>query len=79
MTVRVELCSFLRRDVSRYDPVEGIVVETDAGTTAEKVIEMLRIPSEHVEIVTVNRVAVKLYTVLHDGDLVGLFAMPGGG
>jgi molybdopterin converting factor small subunit len=79
MTVYVELCSFLRRYFSGYDPAEGIVLEIDAEAAVEKVIETLGIPAGHVEIATVNRVAVNLDTVVRDGDLVGLFTMPGGG
>ena len=79
MTVRVELCSFLRRYLPRYDPVEGIVVEVGAKTPVDRVMDALGIPSESVEIITINRLAVKGEHLLEEGDLVGLFTTPGGG
>jgi len=79
MSLRVELCSFLRKHITDYDPAKGIELDAGPGLTVEEVIKQVDIPSEEVKIITVNRTVVKPDYLLRDGDKVGLFTALVGG
>jgi len=80
MIVHVKLFATLRR---RYPDVgigESMAVELPDGATVAQLIERLRLPPDQVKIVFVNNVVQREpYTVLHDGDQVGIFPPVGGG
>lgn len=79
MPLRIEISSYLRRFVSDYDPVQGLILNGQTGRTVGAVIHELGIPSEEVQIILVNRRAAKLETRLGEDDELGLFPAMGGG
>lgn len=78
-TVEVRLYA----DLGRYTPAlrvgEPRSVLVPVGTTAEKLLGMLGIPTEMVRLVFVNGLACPLDRELRDEDRVGIFPPIGGG
>jgi sulfur carrier protein ThiS len=79
MALHIELCSFLRKYVSDYDPAKGIELGISEGVRVEQAIRQLDIPFEEVKIIVVNHKAVKPDHLLKEGDRVGLFTVVTGG
>ena len=79
MAVTLILSSTLRKYVPDYDPVKGLEVVTEAGTTISDLLSRFGIPQKEVKIAMVNGVKVGLETKLEGDERVGLFPAVGGG
>jgi sulfur carrier protein ThiS len=79
MSLHVEVSSYLRKFLPNYNPEEGLILDFRPGMTVAQMIKDLGIPEEQVQLIMVNRMAVKPDHVLKEGDLVGLFPILDGG
>ncbi len=77
--MEVRLYSGLEKFVQHAQYGKPIQLELSAGTTAEKLIEQLGIPKEHVFSILVNGNHRKGEDLLEDGDRIALFPPVGGG
>ncbi|MCG8507912.1 MAG: MoaD/ThiS family protein [Rhodospirillales bacterium] len=62
-----------------HQPPGDGAVEITEGETVGDIVDRLGIPREIVALVFVNNLRCTLDAEVHDGDMVGLFPMVGGG
>jgi molybdopterin converting factor small subunit len=62
-----------------YQPANAARYAVEAGTSIEKIVETLNIPTDQVKLLFCNGVKCDLGTLLRDGDRIGLFPPVGGG
>ena len=79
MPIKVILSSTLRKYVPGYDPIKGLEMEVEEGTTLKDVMVRLKIPEKDIKIAMVNGVRVKLNKKLEGNERIGLFPAVGGG
>jgi len=79
MPIKVILSSTLRKYVPGYDPIKGLEMEVEKGTTLKDVIVRLKIPEKDIKIAMVNGVRVRLNKKLEGNERIGLFPAVGGG
>ena len=79
MPIKVILSSTLRKYVPGYDPIKGLEMEVEEGTTLKDVIVRLKIPEKDIKIAMVNGVRVRLNKKLEGNERIGLFPAVGGG
>ncbi|RLB26341.1 MAG: thiamine biosynthesis protein ThiS [Deltaproteobacteria bacterium] len=79
MPIKVILSSTLRKYVPGYDPIKGLEMEVEEGTTLKDVMVRLKIPEKDIKIAMVNGVRVRLNKKLEGNERIGLFPAVGGG
>ncbi len=79
MPIKVILSSTLRKYVPGYDPIKGLEMEVEKGTTLKDVMVRLKIPEKDIKIAMVNGVRVRLNKKLEGNERIGLFPAVGGG
>jgi molybdopterin converting factor small subunit len=62
-----------------YEPANADRYAVKDGTSIEKIVETLNIPTDQVKLLFCNGVKCGLGTRLKDGDRIGLFPPVGGG
>lgn len=79
MALTVFLSSSLRKEVPSYDPVRGITLEAQPGSTVADVCRQLGIRAEAVKIIMVDGRARPSDYQLKGAERIGLFPPVGGG
>jgi sulfur carrier protein ThiS len=79
MKIHIELCSFLRKYRSEYDPNKGIELEVDQPLTVAEAAQKLGIPVEEIQMVLINHDLGSRDQVVEEGDSVGLYTVLVGG
>ena len=79
MPVQVILSATLRKYREDYDPLTGILVDVDPGTTVRDLIEKLGIPPDEVKLIMVDGVASSEDRLLQGEERVAFFPPVGGG
>ena len=79
MPVQVILSATLRKYREDYDPLTGILVDVDPGTTVRDLMEKLGIPPDEVKLIMVDGVASSEDRLLQGEERVAFFPPVGGG
>ena len=79
MALKIFLSSTLRKHVDGYDPVKGLEIEVDEGSTVAEVCTKMKIPVDNIKVAFVNGKSQKLDFILQGEERIGLFPPVGGG
>ncbi len=79
MPLEIRLSASLRRQVPGYDPLRGLSLPWQTGSSVANLLTRLGLAPGDVKIIMVNGRAGGLADPLADGDRVGLFPAVGGG
>ncbi len=79
MPVQVILSATLRKYREDYDPMTGILVDVDPGTTVRDLMEELGLPPDEVKLIMVDGVASSEDRLLQGEERVAFFPPVGGG